>query len=126
MRRKERCLILLLLLFMVLLSCTGKQDPLVGRWTVDKVNVDFYEDAATPEMVRQFGEMEKGNILEISKDSVLTLIMDGDTLSGGYSFLDGVLNWNGELFGRFEDGLIKTKTLTPMGWVRTSYKKAGK
>ena len=110
----------ILLLF---LSCHRNQDTIVGRWTVDKVNVDFYEDAATPEMVRQFGEIEKGNIMVISKDSVLTLIMDGDTLTGRLSMQDGGLLWNGEPFGKLEDGLIKTEALTPMGTVRTSYKK---
>ena len=92
---------------------------------VDKVNVEFHEDVATPEMVRQFGEMEKSNVLEISKDSVLTLIMDADTVSGVFSLRDGIITWKGELFGRYGEGLITTETLTPMGWVRTSYKKCG-
>lgn len=106
------------------LSCHRNSDSLVGRWTVDKVNVDFHEDIATPEMVKQFGEIEKGNVMVINRDSTLTMFMDGDTLRGSYSFRDGALLWNGEPFGRLEDGVIKTETLTPMGWVRTTYKKA--
>ncbi|MBR6878598.1 MAG: hypothetical protein IKM95_04340 [Bacteroidales bacterium] len=107
-------------------SCHRNQDTLVGRWIVDKVNVDFHENLATPEMVRQFGELEKGNVVEISMDSVLTLIMDGDTVTGRYSMQDGKVIWDGEPFGSVEDGVMKTEVLTPLGWVRTTYKKAGK
>ena len=52
---RNRILIGLLLLFA---SCAPKDDPFFGRWTVDKVNVDFDADWATPEMVRQYGKGE--------------------------------------------------------------------
>ena len=120
---KNVCYIAFYFILLSFFSCHRNQDTLVGRWIVDKVNVDFHEDVATPEMVRQFGEMEKGNVMEISLDSVSTMIMDGDTLTGRYSMQDGKLLWNGEPFGKWEDGLIKTEALTPMGTVRTSYKK---
>lgn len=116
------CFLVLSLFF----SCHRNQDTLVGRWIVDKVNVDFHENLATPEMVRQFGELEKGNVVEISMDSVLTLIMDGDTVTGRYSMQDGKVIWDGEPFGSVEDGVMKTEVLTPLGWVRTTYKKADK
>ena len=116
------CFLVLSLFF----SCHRNQDTLVGRWIVDKVNVDFHENLATPEMVRQFGELEKGNVVEISMDSVLTLIMDGDTVTGRYSMQDGKVIWDGEPFGSVEDGVMKTEVLTPLGWVRTTYKKVGK
>ena len=113
-----------LAMLLLFLSCHRSDETLVGRWTVDKVNVDFHEDCATPEMVKQFGEIEKGNVMVINSDSTLTMFMDDDTLTCGYSFRDGALFWNGEPFGKLEDGVIKTEALTPMGWVRTTYKKA--
>lgn len=112
------------LVLLFLQSCAPKQDPFVGRWTVDKVNVDFDANAATPEMVRQYGSMEKDNILIISPDSVLTLIMDADTMRCRCSLRGGQILCDGELWGRFENGAIKTEILTPMGYVRTVYKKS--
>ena len=69
------------LLLLLVASC-HRDDPFIGRWKVEKVNVDFNEQIATPEMVRQYGELEKGNVIEISKDSVLTFVSDGDTVRG--------------------------------------------
>ena len=114
---------LMLLLLAACFSCTGKQDPFFGRWTVEKVNVEFNEDLVTPEMVRQYGELEKGNVIEISKDSVLTLISDGDTLRSVCS-LNGVqIYLDGKPFGRYENGILQTESLTPMGKIRVSYQK---
>ena len=114
---------MLLMPFMVLLSCVGKQDPFVGRWTVEKVNVDFDENLSTPEMVRQYGEIEKGNIIEIGKDSTLVFISDGDTMRGKCSLRGTQLFLEGMLFGRYEDGLIEIETVTPLGEVAVVYSK---
>ena len=114
------------LMLLILVSCAPKDDPFFGRWTVDKVNVDFDADWATPEMVRQFGSMEKGNIIMISQDSVLTLVMDGDTVQGKCSLQGTRVFVDGEPWGWFEEGVIKTKTFTPMGYVKTSYVKSSK
>ena len=111
---------------MLLCACSPKEDLFFGRWTVDKVNVDFDADLATPEMVRQFGAMEKDNILIISADSVLMLVMDGDTMQGRCSLRDGKIFCDGKPWGCFDGATIKTETLTPLGYVRASYKKSGK
>ena len=110
-------------MLLVLASCAPKDDPFFGHWTVDKVNVDFDADWATPEMVRQFGSMEKDNVIMINNDSVLTLVMDGDTMQGRCSLQGTRIMVDGEPWGRFEEGMIKTETSTPMGYVKTSYKK---
>lgn len=95
----------------------------MGRWSVDKVNVEFNEDLATPAMVRQYGEIERGNVIIMSADSVLTFITDDDTLRGRF-VLKGTSLYCGEtLFGILENGVITTETLTPLGKVRVSYKK---
>lgn len=114
-----RYLSLILLLF--LCACTGKQDPLIGRWTVEKVNVEFNEQIATPEMVRQYGELEKGNVIEISKDSVLTFISEGDTLRGRCSLRGFQLSCDGKPFGRYENGHIETEVITPIGVIKVLY-----
>jgi len=112
------------LVSLVLTSCAPKDDPFFGRWTVDKVNVDFDADWATPEMVRQFGSMEKDNVVMISNDSVLTLVMDGDTMQGKCSLQGVRIMVDSEPWGWFEEGIIKTETSTPMGNVKTSYVKS--
>lgn len=113
-----------LVLVLLLASCTPKEDPFFGRWTVDKVNVDFNAEGATPEMVRQYGAMEKDNVVVITPDSLLMLVMDGDTVRCRCSLRDGQILCDGEPWGRFEDGVIKTETSTPIGQVKVSYKKA--
>ena len=116
--------ILIGLLLLLLASCTPKDDPFFGRWTVDKVQVDFDVDWATPEMVRQYGSMEKNNVIMISPDSVLTLVKDGDTMQGRCSLRGSQILCDGEPWGVFEEGVIKTETFTPMGYLKTSYVKS--
>ena len=111
------------MMLVLLASCHRNQDPFFGRWTVEKVNVEFREDLATPEIVRQIGALEKDNILEIAKDSVLTLITDGDTLRGLCSLRDGQLYVEGTPLGWYEQGRIYTETLTPLGKVKVVYSK---
>ena len=116
--------VLIGLLLMMLASCAPKDDPFFGRWTVDKVQVNFDVDWATPEMVRQYGSMEKNNVIVISPDSVLTLVMDGDTMQGRCSLRGSQIFCDGEPWGVFEEGIIKTETFTPMGYLKTSYVKS--
>ena len=116
--------VLIGLLLLMLASCAPKDDPLFGRWTVDKVQVDFDVDWATPEMVRQYGSLEKNTVIMISPDSVLTLVMDGDTMQGRCSLRGSQILCDGEPWGVFEEGVIKTETFTPMGYLKTSYVKS--
>ena len=110
------------LLLLLVASC-HRDDPFIGRWTVEKVNVDFNEQIATPEMVRQYGELEKGNVIEISKDSVLTFVSDGDTVRGRCSLKGNQILWEGKSFGRYENGWIETETRTPLGNIKVVYRK---
>lgn len=113
----------ILFLLLLLISCQRAGDSLIGRWTVEKVNVEFNEQIATPEMVRQYGEMEKGNVIEISKDSVLTFISEGDTLRGKCSLSGTQLFFEGKFFGRYGGGIIETEAVTPIGVIKVLYKK---
>ena len=112
------------ILLLSLASCSPKEDAFVGRWTVDKVNVDFDEGETTPEMVRQYGAMEKDNVVIITADSVLRLVMNGDTVQGRCALRGSQILCDGEPWGWFEEGKIRTETLTPMGSVKVSYRKS--
>ena len=112
--------VILIILFS---SCHRNNDPFIGRWTVEKVNVAFDENLASPEMVRQLGEMEKGNIIEISKDSMLTFIAESDTLQGRCSLKGTQIFFEGKPSGRYENGLIETETKTPLGKTKVVYRK---
>jgi hypothetical protein len=90
---------------------------------VEKVNVEFNEQIATPEMVRQYGELEKGNVIEIAKDSIISLISEGDTLTGRCSLKGNQLFMDGTPFGRYENGTIHTESSTPLGIIKVVYKK---
>ena len=107
-----------------LASCAPDEDPFFGCWTVDKVNVDFDAEGATPEMVRQLGTMEKNNVVIITADSVLTLVSDGDTIRYRCSLCGNQILCNGVRWGCFENGILKTETSTPIGSVKVSYKKS--
>lgn len=114
---------LLLVIVLLISSCRRNNDPLIGRWTVEKVNVAFDENLASPEMVRQMGGMEKSNVIEITKDSVMTFISDGDTLKGRCALKGKQLTCEGKLFGTYEKGKIQTETQTPMGKMVVVYRK---
>ena len=114
---------LLVSLFLFLPSCHRTNDPLIGRWTVEKVNVEFNEQIATPEMVRQYGEMEKGNVIEIGQDSTLVFVSDGDTVGGKCSLEGSQLFCDGKLFGSLEGGKLITQNKTPIGTIEVVYLK---
>jgi len=116
-------LVLVLAMVLMLSSCHRNHDSLIGRWTVEKVNVEFDEHIATPEMVKQYGEMEKGNILEITKDSVLAVISEGDTIVGRCALKGTQLYCDSKPFGRYENGTIETESSTPLGGIKVIYRK---
>ena len=109
------------MLLLAFCSCHRVNDPLIGRWTVEKVNVEFDEHIATPEMVTQFGELEKGNVIEISKDFTLMFLSDGDTLRMKCELAGNRLMCDGNLFGIYENGTIRTELSTPLGKVTVCY-----
>ncbi len=109
---------------LLLASCAPKEDAFFGRWTVDKVNVEFDEEWATPEMVRQVGAMEKNNVVVISADSLLAFVNEGDTTLYRCSLRGNRIFCNGEFWGNYEKGAIITETSSPMGSVKVSYKKS--
>lgn len=107
-----------------LCACHHKADPLFGTWTVNKVNVQFDEQHSTPELVKQIGEMERQNVINIATDSTLTFKGMDDSLQGRLSLKnDGTLLLDNADFGQWKDGQIITRTGSPVGEITVSYRK---
>lgn len=122
---KNRFHFLLALGFLLTTCRNNATDSLIGTWTVDKVNVQFDEQRTTPELVKQIGEMEKHNIITISKDSILTFKgLDFDwesrlSLKGNHT-----LYCDDREFGTWDEGRIVTLIDSPIGEVVVTYRKA--
>ena len=116
--------LLLLGLAVLLSACQPEADPLIGRWTVDKVNVQFDERMSTPELVKQIGEMERQNTFSINTDSTLVFKGLETTVEGKLSLVgDSTLLVNGTHFGVWKNGRIVTRTGSPLGEVVVTYRK---
>ena len=113
---------LLVFAFAVMLSaCTHDDNSLIGTWTVSKVNVQFDEHRNTPELVKQVGEMEKQNVISISKDSTLTFKGLEEGWQGRASLKNDTLLFEGTAFGVWKNGEIVTRTDSPLGEVVVTY-----
>ena len=114
---------LLLALAALVCACHPKADPLIGTWTVSKVNVQFDEQRSTPELVKQVGEMEKQNIITIDSDSTLTFKGLDEKWQSRISLKNDTLLRNGKTFGIWKDGAIVTRNGSPLGEIIVVYKK---
>ena len=119
----KKSLLFLAGLAFVLTAC-HRNDSLIGTWTVDRVNVQFDERHNTPELVKQIGEMERQNVITISKDSTLTFKGLEESSEGRLSLKsDGTLLFDGAVLGQWKEGQIVTSVDTPIGEVVVTYKK---
>lgn len=115
---------IIFLLCLIAIACNRPSDPLFGTWQASKVHVDFDIKYTTPDMVKQIGEMEKQNRLEIKADSTMSLAGNGYILEGQVKLLsEGKLYCNDELFGIWADGKITTRTPSPFGEITVEYTK---
>ena len=120
----KKIFLFLLALTVLLAACRHDADPLIGTWTVDKVNVQFDEQHSTPELVKQIGEMERQNTLSISEDSTMVFKGLEETKEGRLSLRsDGTMLFDGTAFGIWKDERIVTRTGSPLGEVVITYKK---
>ena len=116
--------IFLFLLALTVAACQHDADPLIGTWTVDKVNVQFDEQHSTPELVKQIGEMERQNTLSIGADSTMVFKGLEETKEGRLSLRsDGTMLFDGTAFGTWKGGRIVTRTGSPLGEVVVIYRK---
>ena len=119
----KKSLFLLLAFAMILSACTQKADSLIGIWTVSKVTVQFDEQRSTPELVKQVGEMERQNVISISKDSILTFKGLEDSWQDRICLKNDTLLREGTAFGIWKDDRIITRSGSPLGEVAVTYKK---
>jgi len=120
----KKHILVLFSLIALLTACTTKPDTLIGDWVADKVNVQFDENHATPELVKQIGEMEKQNRISISSDSTLVFkTLDSETQ--GHMSVDeqGVVYCDRKKFGLWKEGQIITRTDSPLGEIVVTYQK---
>ena len=111
-------------LTVLLAACTSKPDTLIGDWTADKVTVQFDENHATPELVKQVGEMEKQNRISIGNDSILVFkSLDGEMQGRITVDQQGVIYCDGQKFGIWENGIIITTVTSPLGEITVKYQK---
>lgn len=99
-------------------------DSLIGTWTVEKVNVQFDEHRSNPELVKQFGEMEKQNVITIKSDSTMTFKGLDEEKQGRISLKgNGTLQLEGKDFGTWKNGQIVTRTQSQIGEIVVTYRK---
>lgn len=113
----------ILTLIVSLTACTPKTDSLIGTWTVDKVHVQFDESRATPELVRQTGDMERKNSFSINSDSILVFKGLEEEWRSKTNLRNDTLFLEGTAFGVWKDGRIVTRIGSPLGEVVVTYKK---
>jgi hypothetical protein len=121
----KKSLILLAGLAIAFVAChRNPTDSLIGTWTVEKVNVQFDERRSTPELVKQMGEMERQNVITISKDSVLTFkALDSDWQGNVCLKSSHKLYCDDREIGTWSEGQIVTSSDSPIGEVVVTYRK---
>ena len=108
----------------LLAACSSKPDSLIGNWKADKVNVQFDENRATPELVKQIGEIEKQNRISISTDSILFFSHQDGKMQGRMTLdKQGVIMCDGQKFGLWKEGKVVTETPSPLGIIVITYQK---
>ena len=120
----KKCLSLLMAFGLMFGACQrNPSDSLLGTWTVSKVNVQFDEQHSTPDLVKQVGEMEKQNVISISKDSTLVFKGLEEEWQGRASLKNDTLYLEGTAFGVWKGGEIVTRTGSPLGEIIVTYRK---
>jgi hypothetical protein len=124
-----------IILFTVLYSCNSSpKSKLVGTWKAETVDVKFDEQVASPEMIRQVGLENKQVFFKIQNDSAMLLYIDANSEPQSlFWFLDeenGLITYaykQDDLspieLGKLKDGKIVSESSTPLGTIKTTFKK---
>lgn len=116
--------------FVLLTSCTSKDDVLQGKWVVDELRFDFDERKSTPEMISQYGKEESKNELVFKNDSIVYIKMyhyDGDyyyRLDENEVLMFGDENSANNKLGVYKGGFIQSDINTVIGKMEIRWKKA--
>ncbi len=116
-------LLLTLVFSALLLDGCKHRDTLFGTWITDTINIEFDESKSTPELVKQFGEMEKNNCIVLSQDSTMRFQGSEEKLPGLFDLRNDTLFYNGQVFGLLKNNRIHTTKKTILGVITVSYKK---
>ncbi|NOU45876.1 MAG: hypothetical protein HOO86_02300 [Bacteroidales bacterium] len=128
-------LIGIIALFLALSACNSNpKSKLIGIWKAETVDVKFDEQVASPEMIRQVGLENKQVFFKIQNDSVMLLYIDTNSEPQTlFWFLDeanGLIKYAYKQddmkpieLGKLADGKITAESSTPLGTIKTTFKK---
>jgi hypothetical protein len=112
-------------------SCNSTGNKLKGTWKVSKVDTKFDENTMTPEMIKQVVDLQKKTYFKIIDDSSMVIISDNNPFDARwyidennvitYKFKNS--NTKPNVLGKFEKGIIKSESKTPLGKIVTYYEK---
>lgn len=119
----------------IIYACdSNPKSKLTGTWKAEKVDIDFDEQRASPELIRQVGLENKEVFFKIQNDSMMLLyISAGSEAQNLFWFLDekgGLLSYaykkddlNPIELGKLVDGKIVAESETPLGKIKTTFAK---
>jgi hypothetical protein len=124
-------ILLLISVMFFTVSCNNTSNKLKGIWKVSKVDTKFDENTMTPEMIKQVVDLQKKTYFKILDDSSMVIISDNNPFDARwfidednvitYRFKNSVTKPN--VLGKFEKGIIKSETKTPLGKIVIYYEK---
>lgn len=109
----------------MLFSCS-RSSSIIGTWTVEKISFEFDERKSTPEMIQQFGEIEKHNTLIFKNDSIVHITMAAIDADYQYQISENgtvSLTPDENITIMLNHDIIKTETETPIGKMTVTYLK---
>lgn len=124
-----------IILFTALYSCNSNpKSKLIGTWKAETVDVKFDEQVASPEMIRQVGLENKQVFFKIQNDSAMLLYIDAssepqslfwflDEESGSITYAYKQDDLSPIELGKLKDDKIVSESSTPLGTIKTTFKK---
>ena len=124
-------IILIATVVVISTSCSSTGSKLKGTWKVSKVDTKFDEKTMTPEMIKQVTDLQKQTYFKIIDDSSMVIISDNNPHDARWSIdAKNIISYHfknsvGKPFvlGTFENGVITTKSKTPLGTMTIYYEK---
>jgi hypothetical protein len=132
--RNISILIVLSLLSVIYACNSNPKSKLIGTWKAEKVDINFNEQLASPELIRQVGLENKEVFFKIQNDSMMLLYISA---SSDPQNLFWFLDEKGEAvhyaykkddlnpieLGKMMDGKIVAESSTPLGTIKTTFAK---
>lgn len=121
----------IIIVLLILYSCSHHDNFLIGKWAVEKVSFEFDERKVTPQMIKQYGEEESRNVLKFKNDTIVYVKMaeyDGDYYykinnENLIVFGDNLNAVSLMKLGLYKDNVIISEINTVIGKMKIIYKK---